>query len=144
MPFFQLGARLGRLQALEYFAPAMINKAKEDASRSNGGRKSTAKREGITYVAFKVLERYVKESPEVIDLQKKCLIRGVKTKIKGQLLEIFNFNTKQGMNNCHVCGLYDSLSDRTAKDKVKQVVDIYFNKQVIEIDSELMNQLILW
>ena len=67
VPFFQLGARLGRLQALEYFAPTMINKAEEDASRSNGGRRSTANREGITFIAFKVLERYLKENPEAIN-----------------------------------------------------------------------------
>jgi len=144
VPFFQLGARLGRLQALEYFAPSIINKAEEDASRSNGGRRATAKREGITFIAFKVLERYLKENPEAINLKGKCLIRGVKTKLKNQLVELFDFNTKRGMNNCQVCGLYDSLSDRTAKDKIKHVVDIYFNTQFVEIEPELMNKLILW
>ena len=142
--FFKLGQSVGRQQVIRRNILPLRRVIEDRIIKSDAGRKATSSREGITFIAFKVLERYLKENPEAINLKDKCLIRGAKTKLKNQLVELFDFNTKRGMNNCQVCGLYDSLSDRTAKDKVKHVVDAYFNDQFVEIEPELMNQLILW
>jgi len=142
--FFKLGQSVGRQQVLRRNIFPLRRVIEDRIIKSDAGRKATSSKEGIIFIASKILERYVKENPDAINLKDKCLIRGAKTKVKNQLVELFDFNTKRGMNNCQVCGLYDSLSDRTAKDKVKKVVELYFNKQLIEIDLELMNQLILW
>jgi len=142
--FFKLGQSVGRQQILRRNILPLRRVIEDRVIKSDAGRKATSNREGITFIASKVLERYVKEHPDAINLQDKCLIRGAKTKVKNQLVELFDFNTERGMNNCQVCGLYDSLSDRTAKDKVKHVVNIYFNDQFVEIEPELMNRLILW
>jgi hypothetical protein len=142
--FYKLGQSVGRQQVLRRNILPLRRVIEDRVIKSDAGRKATSNREGITFIASKILERYVKEHPDAINLQDKCLIRGAKTKLKNKLVELFDFNTKRGMNNCQVCGLYDSLSDRTAKDKVKHVVDVYFNDQFVEIEPELMKQLILW
>jgi hypothetical protein len=142
--FYKLGQSVGRQQVIRRSVLPIRTVIEDRIIKSDAGRKATAKKEGITFIAFKLLERYLNENPDVVNHSKQSLIRGTKKNLKNELLKVFDFNTKQGMNNCQVCGLYTSLSERTAKDKIKKVVELYFNKQLIEIDLELMNQLILW
>ncbi len=141
--FFKLGQTLGRQQVIRRHIFPLRKIIEERIQNSSGGIKATENRIGADYVASKLLDDFLKNHPDKFDQVKNKIKRGVKAHLKLSLINVFTFEDETGIHNCKICGYYQTMSDKTATQKMKNAVERYIEKKTLNYPKELIEQIII-